>query len=146
MKITLKCPYWNNALLWLYAVFSFSPVFSLYTSFFTSSNGNEDDGTEHELEKSNIPEFKPVGCFRDHGRRPRPLPRLIANFRGGIELAKRVSVTLVFSSIENVGAEWMLNVRITSKELPQGAFMESEEEKQILFTSSKRKVLFLSFL
>lgn len=68
-----------------YAVFSFSPLFSIHTSFFISSNGNEKDGTEQELEKSNISEFKPVGCFRDRGRRPRPLPRLIANFRGGID-------------------------------------------------------------
>lgn len=64
---------------------------------------NKEAGTELQFEKSNIPEFKPVGCFRDSGRRPRPLPKLIANLRGGIdwynlnktiaECAHRVSVT-----------------------------------------------------
>lgn len=37
------------------------------------------------MQKSSIPEFKPVGCFFDRGRRPRPLPQLIANFRGDID-------------------------------------------------------------
>ena len=33
---------------------------------------------------SKTPAFKPVGCFRDHGRRPRPLPKLVANLRQDI--------------------------------------------------------------
>ena len=46
---------------------------------------NEEHSTEQELQRSTIPEFKPVGCFRDRGKRPRPLPRLIASFRGHID-------------------------------------------------------------
>ena len=53
--------------------------------FFFRLTQNEEHSTGHELPKSNIPEFKPVGCFRDHGRSPRPLPKLIANFRGHID-------------------------------------------------------------
>ena len=60
-------------------IVSFLPV------FFFRLTQHEEHSTGHELPKSNIPEFKPVGCFRDHGRSPRPLPKLIANFRGHID-------------------------------------------------------------
>ncbi|PFX27847.1 Deleted in malignant brain tumors 1 protein [Stylophora pistillata] len=32
-----------------------------------------------------IPEFRPIGCFVDSGLKPRPIPKLIANFRGKID-------------------------------------------------------------
>lgn len=32
-----------------------------------------------------IPEFRPIGCFVDSGAIPRPIPKLVANFRGNID-------------------------------------------------------------
>lgn len=32
-----------------------------------------------------IPEFRPIGCFVDSGATPRPIPKLVANFRGNID-------------------------------------------------------------
>lgn len=62
------------------------PLLTFFFFFFSFDAKEEHStSTEHELEKSNVPEFKPVGCFRDGGRRPRPLPKLIANFRGDID-------------------------------------------------------------
>ena len=62
-------------------IYLFIFIFFFFFFFFSF----EEYGTEHQLKKSIIPEFRPIGCFRDRGRRPRPIPVSIASFRGRID-------------------------------------------------------------
>ena len=61
------------------------------------------------------------------------------------ELAQKVTVTLVFSIMANVGVEKIPTVHITNKEPPKSALMELERKMPILYTPSWRKV-YLCFI
>ena len=56
-------------------------LFPLYSYNFCLFVLCQERHEQNDMKVPNTPEFKPVGCFKDRGRKPRPLPEKIANLR-----------------------------------------------------------------